>query len=322
MSDTAAPARTFMRAVEYWVPGRDRTTLEFGGGLYGAATRFAAVSREMVFGRGEGLPGRAWEAGHPVVLKDLQQPAFRRAAAARAAGLTSGIAVPIFAGEFLTSVLVIFCADDEAHAGAIEVWHNDPAQGREMRLHDGYYGRTGDAFELVSRSVGFRCGHGLPGMAWEAGVPVFIDDLGHSQRFLRADSAVKVGINRGFAMPCSSPRGDHWVLAFLSALATPMARRFEVWNPDRRAGLSERLVRSGGFCEREGLLPAVVEGGIERGQGAIGQAFLTGAPSLSDAAASEPGGVGAAAAACEVQQLVALPVLQGGRLMAVVAWFF
>jgi hypothetical protein len=312
-------ARTFMRAVEYWVPGRDRTTLEFGGGLYGTATRFAAISREMVFGRGEGLPGHAWEAGHPVVLKDLQSPLFRRAAAARAAGLTSGIALPIFAGEFLTSVLVIFCSDDEDHAGAIEVWHNDPAAGREMRLHDGYYGSTGDAFELVSRSVGFRCGHGLPGMAWEAGVPVFIDDLGHAQRFLRGDSAVKVGINRGFALPCSTPRAGHWVLAFLSALATPIARRFEVWNPD---GTRERLVRSGGFCEQAGLLGAITDTGIERGQGAIGQAFMTGSPALSDAAESEPGAVGAGAVACGVHQLVALPVLQGGRLSAVVAWYF
>jgi len=316
---TTTPSRTFMRAVEYWVPGRDRTTLEFGGGLYGAATRFAAVSRQMVFGRGEGLPGHAWEAGHPVVLKDLQHPMFRRAAAARAAGFTSGIALPIFAGEFLTSVLVIYCGDDDHHAGAIEVWHNDPAAGREMRLHDGYYGSTGDAFELVSRSVGFRCGHGLPGMAWEAGVPVFIDDLGHSQRFLRADSAVKVGISRGFALPCSSPRAGNWVLAFLSALATPIARRFEVWNPD---ATREQLVRSGGFCEQAGLVGALTEGGIERGQGAVGQAFLTGSPAVSEVAQSEPGAVGAGARACGVQQLVALPVLQGGRLSAVVAWYF
>ena len=237
-------------------------------------------------------------------------------------GLT--IALPIFAGEFLTSVLVIFCGDDEAHAGAIEVWHNDPAHptaGKEMRLHDGYYGSTGDAFELVSRSVGFRLGHGLPGMAWEAGVPVFIDDLGHGQRFLRADSAVKVGINRGIAIPCSSPNAGHWVLTFLSALSTPIARRFEVWNPDATRA---HLVRSGGFCERAGALPALTGADevIERGQGVIGQAAFSGSPSVSDNATSEPGAVGAGAAACGVSQLVALPVLNGGRTTAVMAWYF
>ncbi len=42
--------------------------------------------------------------------------------------------------------------------------------------------------------------------------------------FLRADSAVKVGINRGFAIPCGTPDGTVYVITFLSALATPIAR--------------------------------------------------------------------------------------------------
>ena len=200
--------KTFIRAVEYWVPGHDRTTLEFGGGLYGSAKRFGALSKGMVFGRGEGLPGRAWAERQPLIFKDLRAPAFMRALAAAAEGLTCGIALPIFAGDILTSVLVIFCGDDDAHAGAIELWRNDPATPRELNLADGYYGSTGDAFEIVSRSTSLRSGHGLPGMAWEAGMPVFVEDLGRSQRFLRADSAVKVGINRGFALPgrCATAR--------------------------------------------------------------------------------------------------------------------
>lgn len=310
--------KTFIRAVEYWVPGHDRTLLEFGGGLYGSAPKFGAVSRQMVFGRGEGLPGHAWEAGHPIVLKDLQDPLFRRARAAAAEGLTCGIALPIFAGEFLTSVLVLFCGDDAQHAGAIEVWHNDPGTSKEMTLADGYYGSTGDAFEIVSRSVSFRIGRGLPGMAWEAGAPVFIEDLGKGERFLRADSAVKVGVNRGFAFPCSSPGQGHWVLAFLSALATPIARRLEVWEPDEAR---EQLLRSGGFCERFGGLARLRDGGIERGQGTIGAAFMTGAPAVSEAAASEPGVVGSGAAEAELESLVAVPVLRQGRLAAVVAWY-
>jgi len=38
-------------------------------------------------------PGRAWDTGHPIVLKDLEGSYFRRATAARAAGLTCGIAM-------------------------------------------------------------------------------------------------------------------------------------------------------------------------------------------------------------------------------------
>jgi hypothetical protein len=312
--------KTFIRVVEVWVPGNDRSMLEFSAGLYGTATRFGTLSRQMCFGRGEGLPGQAWEAGRPIVLKQFEGSGFRRTQAAHAEGLTCGIALPIFAGDFLTSVLVIFCGDDEAHAGAIELWANDPAKSKDMTLEDGYYGTTGDAFEFISRRTAFRKGNGLPGMAWESGLPVFIEDLGKGERFLRGDGATKVGINRGFAIPCASRGPSSYVMAFLSAMATPIVRRFETWLPD--AG-GEHLHRVGGFCESTGTVP---EGGgrefIERGQGTLGRAFFTGVPAVSANAASEPGLVGAAAGSAALGSVVALPVLREGRLSAVVAWYF
>jgi hypothetical protein len=311
--------KTFIRAVETWVPGIDRTLLEFGGGLYGEARRLAAASPGLCFARGEGLPGQAWDAGHPLVLKDLAHPSFRRSAAARADGLSCGIAVPIFAGDVLSSVLVIFCGDDDAHAGAIELWRNDPASSKDMTLVDGYYGSTGEAFEYGSRRIAFRRGHGLPGSVWDSGLPLFLDDLGHGKRFLRADDARLVGINRGFALPCSSLGQEHYVMAFLSALATPIVRRFEIWQPD---ATRTRLHRSYGFCESAGVLTGAPEGPVvERGQGCIGSTFVTGAPCLSDDAAHQPV-VGAAAQSAGLRWLVAVPVLQGGRLMATVSWYF
>jgi hypothetical protein len=313
-------SKTFIRVVEVWVPSNDRNTLEFSAGWYGNAHRFGALSRQMCFGLGEGLPGQAWQLGHPVVLKQFQGSNFRRTQAALADGLTCGIALPVFAGDFLTAVLVIFCGDDEAHAGAIEVWANDPAASKDMLLEDGYYGTTADAFEFISRRTAFRQGTGLPGQAWEARLPVFLEDLGKGQRFLRSDSAVKVGINRGFAIPCATRGPKTYVMAFLSALATPIARRFETWMPD---ATGERLHRVGGFCEATGT---VKEGRgndfIERGQGTLGRAFFTGVPGLGDCAASEPGLVGIAAGAAALDAVVAVPVLRDGRLQAVVAWYF
>ena len=35
---------TFIKATEIWVPGNDRTVLEFGGGLYGELDRFREIS--------------------------------------------------------------------------------------------------------------------------------------------------------------------------------------------------------------------------------------------------------------------------------------
>ena len=312
--------KTFIRAIEVWVPGVDRSVLEFGGGLYGQATRFAALSRSLCFGRGEGLPGQAWEQGCPIILKQFDGSYFRRTAAAQAEGITCGIAIPIFAGDFLTSVLVMFCGDDAAHAGAIELWHNDPAASNDMTLVDGYYGTTAETFEFVSRRTTIRRGNGLPGLAWEAGAPVFFEDLGKSARFLRADTAQKVGINRGYAIPCSIQRAEHYVVTFLSALDTPIARRFEIWEP---VGAGDRLALLGGFCETAGVLRAAPHGPtLERGQGSIGRAFLTGVPCVCDSVVSEPAGSGVAAAEAGLQSLVAVPVIREGRLTAVVAWYF
>lgn len=313
----ATHASTFIRVVEFWVPGSDPTLLEYGGGWYGQAPSFGAMSRSMVFGRGEGLPGAAWEAGHPVVLKDLQGPGFLRPQAARAAGLTCGIAVPIFAGEALTSVLVLFCGDDEAHAGAIELWHNDPSQSRDLALVDGYYGTTGDAFELISRSVSFRRGIGLPGMAWEAGRPVFLPDLGRADRFLRADSAVRVGINRGIAIPCAARAPGSFVMTFLSAMATPIARRLEIWEPDGSPG---GLQRVDGFCEVDGVLAGRASVGPYAD--ALGQAARTRRPAIGDTATDGRDAVGADAARASLQAVAAWPVLRDGQAVAVVAWYF
>ncbi len=312
--------RTFIRVVEIWVPGNDRSTLEFSAGLYGSAERFGATSRQMCFGLGEGLPGQAWLEGRPIVLKQFAGANFRRTQAAHAEGLTCGIALPVFAGDFLTAVLVIFCGDDEAHAGAIELWCNDPAASKDMTLADGYYGSTADAFEFISRRTAFRQGHGLPGLAWESRLPVFQEDLGKGERFLRADSAIKVGINRGFVLPCATRGASTYVMAFLSAMATPIVRRFETWLPDADG---ERLTRAGGFCEATGTVPAGDSRDFsERGQGTLGRAAFTGVPMIGESAASEPGLVGGAATAARLDAVVAVPVLHEGRLRAVVAWYF
>ena len=154
--------KTFIRVVEVWVPDAEHSLLEFGGGLYGSAARFGMASRSMCFGRGEGLPGRCWDESRPIVLTELDPSVFRRTEQARAEGLTCGIALPVFAGDVLKAVFVMFCGDDDEHAGAIELWRNDPRESREMTLDDGYYGTTADAFEFMSRRTSFHKGIGLP----------------------------------------------------------------------------------------------------------------------------------------------------------------
>lgn len=295
--------RSFIRAVEVWHPSDDGLLLEYGGGLFPTGSRMPAVSRAMCFGRGEGLPGRAWEAAAPVVLHDFAGSYFRRTEAALADGLNCGIAMPVFAGTALRAVVVFFCGDDEDQAGAIEVWHNDPAQpgqGRDMVLLDGHYGRTADTFEFISRRTSFRRGTGLPGMAWETRAPVFLPDLGRGSGFLRGDGAQKVGINRGLALPCAVPGPPQYVMTFLSALNTPIAQRVEVWRPGPGG-----WCLADGFCETTGALP-----------GAASPA----APS-AEVALCRDSGLPVVGRAPGVP-LVALPVLDREALVAIVALGF
>ena len=306
--------KPFIRAIEAWVPSPDRTTLAHAGGWYGSAPAFGALSAQMQFGQGEGLPGQAWQHGHPIILRQFEGSYFKRTAEAHAAGLTCGIAIPLMAGDFLLAVVVMFCGDDATHAGAIELWHNDASQSTDMTLADAYYGTTAEAFESIARHVSFRRGTGLPGIVWDTGMPLFIDDLGRGQRFLRAASATKVGINRGLAIPCANPGQGTWVLAFLSALGTPLALRIEVWlpDPDRTA-----LHRVAGHCEVLGKLPPG-EGAlpIARSAGTLGRAMASGVPGISHQAGAEPGALGASARAA------GLTVLRDGRLLAVIGWYF
>ena len=304
---------TFIRAVEYWVPSADGSLLEFGAGLYGTSRHFEALSRELCFGRGEGLPGQAWEAGHPIVLKSFEGSNFRRTAEAHGVGINCGIAIPMYAGEALSSVLVLFCGEDTSLAGAIELWHANPAVSPDMNLVDGHYGNTGDAFEFISRSTVFRKGTGLPGQAWASQKPVFLPDLGRSSGFLRADSAQKVGINRGLAIPYVMADGSVYVLTFLSALATPIARRVEIWQPGSTAHTPQL---SAGFCEAEGTL--VTASSAPLAEVPVKVALATALPVVRK---RDPHATLANPATTTDGSMVALPVFFAGHVTAVVALY-
>ncbi|MEO8151602.1 MAG: GAF domain-containing protein [Rhizobacter sp.] len=309
---------TLIKAVEVWLPTPDHSLLEFGGGLFGNATSFGASSRAMCFGRGEGLPGRAWFDGRPVVLTQFEGSYFRRSEAAKEAGFTCAIAVPVFVGDHMTAVVVFFCGGDSTHDGAVELWRNNARVTSDMTLVDGYFGAAAEkGFETITRDTYLPRGSGLPGMAWQRGAAVLIDDLGQASKFMRADSAAEVGINRGLAFPCGTPSTDTYVLALLSTTQTPIAKRIECWSPDDS---HQGLQRAFGFCEVAGPLRAS-EGGTVLA-GAIGKAFASGVPVINEAAGTEPGSVGDSASAAGLQSLVALPVVSDGVVSEVVALYF
>ncbi|GJD96077.1 GAF domain-containing protein [Methylobacterium iners] len=311
---------SFIRVTEIWVPSRDGTRLEFGGGSYGALTGFHAESHQTVFGYDEGLPGRAWSTRRPIVLKDLQNSYFKRGSAARAVGLTCGLALPIFAGDFLRAVVTFFCGDDHANVGAIEVWANDPARSSAMELEDGYYGNA-EFFERNSKAIQFGKGQGLPGEVWERDRPVVLKDPYGSHRFLRKAEALRLGRTTAFGLPCHTDRNQAFVMTFLSALGTPIARRFEVWRADPSGG---RLTHEAGLCEAKGDLTEGYDGlALTREDGALGRMLMTGLPVITEDFSEEPSILATSLREAGLATMVAIPVLSAdARLTAVAAWYF
>jgi hypothetical protein len=309
--------QTFVKVIEVWVPDRGRTLLELGAGLYGSYTAFKTVSELKKFFYNEGLPGRAWATGKPVVLTEFDDSYFRRADVARQVGLTAGIAVPVFAGSFLLGVVVFLCGDVDAHAGAIEVWGRDADKSGEMTLIDGYFG-TLDDFESLSRDVNMPLGRGLPGSVWEKRMPVLIGDLGHSDTFLRARSADAAGITTGLGIPCLRGPNEVYAVTFLSARSTPIARRFEIWVPAEGGG----LVFENGHCDQDiDIEMGYCSSSIAKGEGTIGRAWLTGVPAVCDDLETDKSVAGRSAGLSGLASMLALPVIDGARLAAVVAMY-
>ena len=300
---------TQIKAVEIWAPDAEGQLLELKDGLYGAARAFEGLSRGMCFGRGEGLPGRVWELGTPVLMKDLQAGYFRRAAAARRAGLAAAVALPVFAGELLKAVLVLFCGEAAEEGGAIELWRNDPRVTTDMTLVDGYYGPA-EALATASGDTYIPRGAGLPGLAWQRQASVFMEDLGNGSRFVRHEAALAAGVRRGLAIPCPLPTRENFAVAFLSTTGRPVASRIESWLP-----VGDGLQRGFGFCEAEGALPANgVLDSEDSAEPTLLAALRSGAPRLRQA---ETPSFGAAAPA-----MLALPIHGEDGVTEVLALYF
>jgi hypothetical protein len=311
---------TFIRVAEVWVPSSDGSLLELAGGLFDAAPALGAISRSLCFGRAEGLPGRAWDEARPLLLRQLEGSDFRRTAAARAAGLTCAVALPIFLGDALTSVVVLLCGDSRDHVGAIELWHNDPRVTGDLRLSDGYFGTTAADVEALSRDGSLPRGAGLPGLAWQREAAVFIDNTAVSHHFLRAQVAARAGIVRALAIPCSTPRHETWILSLLASSGTPMAHRVESWLPDESA---THLRRAFGCCEVHGRLAAdeAPAWAIDE-LGPIGRAWRTGIAQISTRRASPEASAGVSPLASPFPSVLALPITSGDDVAEVLALHF
>jgi hypothetical protein len=108
-------------------------------------------------------------------------------------------------------------------------------------------------------------------------------------------------------------------MTFLSAQATPIAQRFEIWVPNETRSA---LVFHAGDCSKQTDLPSLYAGKtIARGQGSIGGAWATGMPALNEHLKLDESITASMARASEMNQVVVLPVIENALLRAVLAWY-
>ena len=209
--------------------------------------------------------------------------------------------------------MVFLCADDEHHAGAIEVWSNQSSSEQSLSVIDGYYGSL-HHFEQISRSISVAKDQGLAGLAWAQGLPVLIDDISKADGFIRTDDAKRAGITMGIGIPVSDNRSSTYIMTFLSAKATPLAKRIQIWVPDSQG---EQLICLEGYSKNPNELAQLFETtSVTKGIGALGRVWLTGMPIITgDDDDYNP-------ELANLNSMLAIPVIEQGRLKAIVSFLF
>src|SRR5215475_9357789 len=103
-----------------WVPNTEGTALDFVSAWYcgdGEMKPFRTVSEKSHFELGVGLPGRVWKSKEPAWVENVtDDPNFPRSAAARIAGLKTGVGIPILSGNQVIAVLEFFMRESRAQS--------------------------------------------------------------------------------------------------------------------------------------------------------------------------------------------------------------
>jgi len=101
-----------------WVPNPPGTALDLVSAWYcgdGELKPFRTASEASHFKSGVGLPGRVWESKQPAWVETVtNDPNFPRSAAAKIAGLQTGVGIPILSGNQVIAVLEFFMRESRA----------------------------------------------------------------------------------------------------------------------------------------------------------------------------------------------------------------
>ena len=227
--------RRFVRGVEVWEPNADRSRLSLTQSVYRDADAMANISKDLSFAIDEGLPGEVWQSRMPVFYRRLTSGPFRRSDAAAAAGLTTGVGIPIFCGGELVSVVLLLLDGGESLKTAIEHWRITSSSSR-YELHGGVYSNC-EKLRRLSEHVFFPVGEGLPGVIAERRMPYLGTRFTDDSNALRgvAITAEQLHSGIGFPLTDSGAIADDVLLLFNSD-STPLFRLLQIWKPTPDGG--------------------------------------------------------------------------------------
>ena len=224
----ASDQKHCVKGIEVWEPTEDDTRLVLAHSCYRDAVTFRDASRSLSFRRGEGLPGNVWEHRVPAFLKELITADFLRCTAARAVGITTAAAFPIFSKGKVRSVVLILLDSRNQFRAAFESWQVNHATST-MRLDSGTYINC-EKLRQLSQFLHLPVGHGLAGFVAEQEQPYigsrFSED-GHAVRGI-ALSAEK--LISGVALPLTDSGADTSnVFTLFNSESTPMFSLLQTW---------------------------------------------------------------------------------------------
>jgi hypothetical protein len=104
-------------------------------------------------------------------------------------------------------------------------------------------------------------------------------------------------------------------MTFLSAKATPIAKRIQIWIPDQQGKL---LICQEGYSKNSNDLAEIFEMiTVKKGEGALGRVWLTGMPVITGNHEPDYN-----PELDNLSSMLAIPVIENGRLKAIVSFLF
>jgi len=146
-------------------------------------------------------------------------------------------------------------------------------------------------------------------------MPVLRENFNRIAEFDQEADAQQTGITTGLGIPAAHSHDQIYVMTFLSAKATPIAKRVQIWIPDDE---NDRLVCRQGYSKESNNLAEIFETlTVKKGVGALGRVWLTGMPLITGNLDIQYN-----PELDSLSSMLAIPVIERGKLKAIATFLF